>query len=153
MTENRGNDLPTVVVMTIATISVTLGDLMMSKAMRMLGPLTLPSLNDWWYGDASVSVRIVLYEIYQLLWSIFSQPTVWLAILFMLVFLVLWMIALSWSDLTFVMPLTALTYVLNALLVGPFLGEEVTSLRWLGTIAIAAGVAIVTLERSSPEKS
>jgi drug/metabolite transporter (DMT)-like permease len=56
------------------------------------------------------------------------------------------MVSLSWSDLTFVMPLTALTYVLNAILVGPVLGEVVSPTRWLGTILITLGVALVTLE-------
>jgi len=46
-----------------------------------------------------------------------------------------------------VMPLTALTYVLNAILVGPVLGEHVSLTRWVGTILIAAGVALVTLEK------
>ena len=138
--------------MTIATIAVTLGDLMMSKAMRNMGPIELPSVKSWWLDSSTTPLSNVLNEIYQLLWSIFSLPTVWLAIAFMLTFLVLWMIALSWSDLTFVMPLTALTYILNAILVGPFLGEEVSGVRWLGTILIAVGVGFVTLERSSEDK-
>jgi drug/metabolite transporter (DMT)-like permease len=87
-------------------------------------------------------------EVYDLLWRIFGTPQVWMAIGCMLTFLVLWMISLSWADLTFVMPLTALTYVLNAILVGPVLGEHVSPTRWVGTVLIALGVALVTLERA-----
>jgi drug/metabolite transporter (DMT)-like permease len=140
---------PTVVIMTVAVVFVTVGDLFMSLAMRRLGPLELPSLSLWWNGQSGLG-RLAL-EIYELGWTIFTQPLVWLAIGFMLTFLVLWMVALSWSDLTFVMPLTALTYVLNAILVGPFLGEAVTPLRWVGTLMIALGVALVSAEPDKQE--
>lgn len=131
-------------IMVIAVVAVTVGDLFMSHAMKKLGPLKVDSLFAWWNGNTGLAT--VGKDIYQLLWLIFTQVYVWIAIAFMLTFLVLWMVALSWSDLTFVMPLTALTYVLNAILVGPFLGEEVSPLRWLGTLLIAVGVALVSAE-------
>lgn len=139
------NGWPTVLVMVIAVVSVTIGDLFMSRAMKSLGPLKVESVAAWWAGQAPFSK--VFSELYGLAWSIFSQPSVWAAIGFMLVFLVLWMVALSWSELTFVMPLTALTYVLNAILVGPVLGESVSPMRWFGTLLIALGVALVSTEK------
>ena len=143
--------------MTIATVSVTVGDLLMSQAMRGLGPLRLDTLAPWWEGRQSLTTSEILWgglgDIYGLLWRIFVIPQVWLAIGCMLTFLVLWMVSLSWSDLTYVMPLTALTYILNALLVGPVLGEHVTLSRWMGTILIAVGVALVTIERPPKETS
>lgn len=144
----------TIVAMTIATVSVTIGDLFMSRAMRSLGPLRLPAFESWWSGKAGTGQALAELpgEVYRLFGAIFTQPQVWLAIGCMLTFLVLWMVSLSWSDLTFVMPLTALTYVLNAMLVGPVLGEVVSPMRWVGTLLIAGGVALVTLERP-PEKS
>lgn len=149
--------LATFVAMTIATVSVTVGDLLMSQAMRGLGPLRLDTLAAWWEGRQSLTTSEILWggleDIYGLLWRIFVIPQVWLAIGCMLTFLVLWMVSLSWSDLTYVMPLTALTYILNALLVGPVLGEHVTLSRWMGTILIAVGVALVTIERPPKETS
>ena len=123
----------------------------MSQAMRTLGPLTLPSLVSWWSGELGLLTAAgrLPGEIYGLLWLIFGTAKVWMGITCMLTFLVLWMISLSWSDLTFVMPLTALTYVLNAILVGPVLGEHVSPVRWMGTLLIAAGVALVTTDRST----
>jgi drug/metabolite transporter (DMT)-like permease len=142
--------LATTIAMLLATISVTVGDLLMSQAMRELGPLKLVSVEGWMAGKvaASFALRALPGEVNALLWTIFGSARVWMAIGCMLIFLVLWMISLSWSDLTFVMPLTALTYVLNAILVGPVLGEQVSSTRWVGTILIAVGVALVTLEKS-----
>jgi drug/metabolite transporter (DMT)-like permease len=133
--------------MILAVVAVTVGDLIMSRAMRGLGPLTIDSLGKWW--DGQVGFSKVLGDVYDVGWKIFTQPLVWAAIGFMLTFLVLWMIALSWSDLTFVMPLTALTYVLNAVLVGPALGEHVSALRWLGTLLIALGVVLVSADVDS----
>lgn len=147
--DHKDRRWPTIVIMVIAVTSVTVGDLFMSRAMKALGPLQLTSLRPWWDGKESLGV--LLSEIYIVGWSIFSQAYVWVAIGFMLTFLVLWMVALSWSDLTFVMPLTALTYVMNAILVGPFLGESVSALRWAGTLLIALGVALVTAEKQAEE--
>lgn len=144
MPEKKARKWPTIFIMVVAVVAVTVGDLIMSHAMRNLGPLTVDSLPLWWSGRAELGN--VALDVYELGWKIFSQPLVWLAIGFMLTFLVLWMIALSWSDLTFVMPLTALTYVLNAIAVGPALGEHVSGLRWVGTLLIALGVALVSAD-------
>lgn len=145
----------TTIAMIVATVSVTIGDLIMSSAMRKLGPLRLPALENWWNGQlpGEALFRALPADVGRLIWLIFTRLDVWLAIGCMLTFLVLWMVSLSWSDLTFVMPLTALTYVLNAILVGPVLGEHVSPTRWLGTLLIALGVGLVTLEKPASEKS
>jgi len=53
------------------------------------------------------------------------------------------MSALSWADLTYVLPATSLAYVLVAL-VGHFrLHEVISPTRWLGIALIAAGVGFV----------
>jgi len=62
-------------------------------------------------------------------------------------FLVLWMLTrltlLSWADLSFVLPVTAVGYVLTALVGKFFLAEDVSPLRWTGTFLIMAGTALV----------
>jgi drug/metabolite transporter (DMT)-like permease len=61
--------------------------------------------------------------------------------------LILWMLArmtlLSWADLTYVLPVTALGYVLTALMGRVFLGEHVSLGRWAGIALIVAGVVLV----------
>jgi drug/metabolite transporter (DMT)-like permease len=66
--------------------------------------------------------------------------------------LVLYATALAGADLSLVMPITAASYPLGALLARFFLHEEVNLARWLGTAIIAAGVAVVAWGegRSSP---
>ncbi len=71
------------------------------------------------------------------------NPWVALGILFLLTFFACYMSALSWADLTYVLPATSLAYVLVAL-VGHFrLHEEISPTRWLGIALIAAGVGFV----------
>jgi len=61
--------------------------------------------------------------------------------------LILWMFTrlalLSWADLSYVLPVTAIGYVLNAALGRLFLGEHISAARWAGTLLIVAGIALV----------
>ncbi|HKE04103.1 MAG TPA: EamA family transporter, partial [Blastocatellia bacterium] len=56
----------------------------------------------------------------------------------------LYLAALSWADLSFVLPITAFGYTLNALMSWRLLGEHVSLARWIGTIVICVGVAVVS---------
>jgi len=56
---------------------------------------------------------------------------------------------LSLADLSFVLPLTALGYILSALLGKMFLNEHVSPTQWLGTALIFFGVMLVS---STPAK-
>ncbi len=53
--------------------------------------------------------------------------------------------ALSIADASFVIPATAVTYVLNTLGAGVFLRERVSAIRWAGAALVAAGVYLVSL--------
>ena len=70
--------------------------------------------------------------------------------------LILWMLArmtlLGWADLTYVLPVTALGYVLSTALAAVFLGEHVSAKRWLGTGLIVCGTALVA-RGGQPEMS
>lgn len=61
--------------------------------------------------------------------------------------LILWMVSrmlfLRWADLTYILPVTSVGYVLNAVLGQAFLGETITAWRWAGTALIVAGAALV----------
>lgn len=50
---------------------------------------------------------------------------------------------LSLADLTFVLPMTAIGYVLAAILGRVFLHEQVSPTRWLAIFLIFAGAALV----------
>jgi uncharacterized membrane protein len=62
------------------------------------------------------------------------------------------MALLSLADLSFVLPVTAVGYILAALLGKVFLHELVTPQRWLGTVLIFAGAMLVgSTPRSTTE--
>jgi drug/metabolite transporter (DMT)-like permease len=64
-------------------------------------------------------------------------------ILLMIAFLVLYLVSLSWENLSFVLPLTAADYVLVTLMAHFLLHEDVSPIRWLGSILVAVGIAVV----------
>jgi uncharacterized membrane protein len=63
--------------------------------------------------------------------------------------LILWLLSrmtlLSWADLSYVLPVTSIGYVLTAFLGKYFFAEQITWQRWLGTIAIMTGMILVGL--------
>lgn len=72
-----------------------------------------------------------------------ANPWVAIGILFLLAFFATYTNALSWADLTYVMPATALGYVLLALVARFVLHEHISPLRWIGIVLITSGVGFV----------
>jgi len=64
-----------------------------------------------------------------------------------IVLLILWLLSrmalLSWADLSFVLPVTSVGYVLSAILGKYSLSEEISPARWAGIALIVAGTALV----------
>src|ERR1019366_10243341 len=68
------------------------------------------------------------------------QPWVALGVLLLIVWQLSRMALLSWADLSYVVPVTAVGYVVVALLGRIFLDERITMARWAGIGLIVAGV-------------
>lgn len=100
------------------------GDSLLSYGMKLAGSISLRHL--------SSLVLVVL------------NPWIAAGILFLLGFFASYMVALSWADLTFVLPATSFGYVLLTLIAKFLLHEHVTWTRWLGILFISAGVGFVT---------
>jgi uncharacterized membrane protein len=81
-----------------------------------------------------------------------AGPWVSLGICLLITWLLSRMLLLSWADLSYVLPVTALGYVLTALLSRLFLAEQITPARWGGTLLITAGVILVGLGNPHSEK-
>ena len=107
------------------TVCATAGDSLLARGMKQLG-----------------NINVSLHNLSALLLAILN-PWVTAGILFLLAFFACYISALSWADLTYVLPATSLAYVLVAL-VGHFrLHEEISLTRWLGIALITAGVGFV----------
>ena len=99
------------------------GDSLLSRGMKELGNVSLVRIPD-------------------LLLAI-TDPYVASGILLLLAFFGCYMTALSWADLTYVLPATSLGYVLVALIGKFLLREQVSAARWMGIILISMGVGFV----------
>ncbi len=75
---------------------------------------------------------------------------VFLGIFFLLAFMAAYLTALSWADLTYVLPATAFGYVFIVLIARFLLHEQISPMRWLGVFLISAGVAFAA---TGPESS
>jgi drug/metabolite transporter (DMT)-like permease len=75
--------------------------------------------------------------------SALANPWVIFGILFLLCFMSSYMTALSFADLTFVLPATAIGYVNMTLISIFWLHEHVSLQRWAGVVLIVAGVGLV----------
>jgi len=80
------------------------------------------------------------------------EPFVAVGVVALILALLARMALLSLADLSFVLPVTAVGYVIAVVLGKTFLHETVTNQRWLGTLLIFAGAALVgsTTRRTSP---
>jgi drug/metabolite transporter (DMT)-like permease len=72
-----------------------------------------------------------------------ANPYILLGIVSLLIFMWSYMTALSFADLSYVMPATAISYVLMTLLSIFWLHEHVGAERWSGILFIVTGVGIV----------
>jgi len=99
-------------------------------------------------GDSMLAVgmkhlaSVSLHDPASLIFAVLN-PWVACGVLLLLAFLASYMTALSFADLTYVLPATSLSYVLVAL-IGRFgFHESVSSARWLGIAFVTMGVGFV----------
>jgi uncharacterized membrane protein len=76
--------------------------------------------------------------------TVLFQPWVTLGVMLLIVWTLSRMALLSWADLSYVLPVTSVGYVLVALVSRVLLHEQITNRRWVGIMLIMAGVALVS---------
>lgn len=75
----------------------------------------------------------------------FFSPMVLLGVALLILWMLSRMALMSWVDLSFVLPITSVGYVISAMMGKYFLDEHISSQRWAGTLLIMAGIALVSL--------
>jgi drug/metabolite transporter (DMT)-like permease len=82
-----------------------------------------------------------------------ADPLVAIGIGMQILWLLMRMALLSVADLSYVLPVTAVGYILSTVLARVFLHEQVSKERWLGTLVIFVGTALVsfTVRRGNPQ--
>lgn len=119
--------MKTAIVLSVAVVANSVGSVFLSYGMK-----TFPAL------DATGPAWL-----FQATAQVLSNPWIIVGILLLITFLAAYMAALSWADLSFVLPATAPGYILTAILSRVFLEEQISPLRWAGTILIVAGTWLV----------
>jgi uncharacterized membrane protein len=75
--------------------------------------------------------------------SVFS-PMVLTGVTLLILWLLSRMTLMGWADLTYVLPVTSIGYVLSTLAGKFFLAEQISGKRWAGTLLIFAGALVVS---------
>ncbi len=114
---------------TVMVLASTTGDCLMSVAMKRVGDIGAlrRELGIWGVGK-----------------RVAHSPRMWLAVLFMAITFFTLLFALSWADVSLVVPAAAsLAFVTNAVAAKLFLHEIVDRRRWIAAFLVCCGVALL----------
>ena len=118
--------MKTLVMVFAMMVCATTGDSLLKRGMTQIGPVTLNHTG-----------------LFQAFWSAMTSTTIWLAILFLIGFMLSNMTVLSWADYSYVMPASAIGYAAVTFVGMALLGETVSLRRWIGVALICVGVFLV----------
>jgi uncharacterized membrane protein len=126
MASERRLRIKTLAMVLAMVVCANVGDLLLKHGMAQIGAVELTA-----HGIAQAFLQTI------------ASGTVWLAILFLIGFMVSYMTVLSWADYSYVMPAGAFGYAVLTLLAVVFLHESVSARRWIGVVLICVGVLLV----------
>ncbi len=97
--------------------------------------------------------RVSVAEIVRVVKAGITSPFVLLGVLFEALFFGCLLILMSESDISFLWPLTALSFVMTTVAALLFLGERVSSVRWAGVVFIMIGAALISYSEHAKAKA
>jgi drug/metabolite transporter (DMT)-like permease len=106
-----------------ATLCVSIGEALLSVGMKQVAKANVSGLA--FVIAAATNARVLL------------------GTALMAAFFAIYAVTLSEADFSFVLPLTALSFLFGAIIAHFYLAETVTTTRWIGTLVIMVGVAVV----------
>ena len=110
-------------IMLVAVVALAIGETLLSKGMKQVDR-----------REGSWALQAV---------AVLRSPWIWAGLILLILHVGLYMLTLKVADLSLALPLTAASYPLAAVLAKFYLKEEVGTARWIGTLVITAGVALV----------
>lgn len=113
-----GNRAVVLGLLLVAVFCSSLGDVAISQGMKLVGAASDP-------------------------WAALLNPYLFGGVGLHMGFMVLYVAALSREELSFVLPVTGLDFVLVGLFAAVWAGEDLGFLRWTGTLLVSAGVGLV----------
>jgi drug/metabolite transporter (DMT)-like permease len=116
-----------IVYILISVLAGATGQILLKKGMGSMGPLTLTTS-----------------QLGATLWRIGTNPFVIIGLIIYVGGTVFWLTALSRVDLSYAYPFASLSYVVMLAASWLLFGENITSLRLLGTLVICVGVFLIS---------
>ncbi len=115
------------VAMTAAAASAAIGQILLRRGMQQVGSLEnyAPMALLAYFGQTVTNWYVIVGTVLNT------------------VFYVLFLAALSWTDVTVALPMTAIEYGFAALLAVVYLKEQVSPLRWAGIALVVLGVVLI----------
>ena len=120
--------LRVLIAMTVAAGSAAVGQILVRRGMQQVGSL-----------ENYAPLALINY-----FWQALSNPYVIGGTVLNAVFYFLFLAALSWTDVTVVLPLTAIEYGFAAFLAVMILKEQVSPMRWSGIALVILGVVLIS---------
>lgn len=111
----------------VLVLSDVIGSLCFSRGMKQVG------------APKAFQVQ----ELWRLVCRALMTPLVSVGVFFLAIQFLMYVVLLSWADLSFVLPATALTDPVNVLGSSLILKEKVTLTRWIGVFIICIGVYLI----------
>src|SRR5271154_3932328 len=124
-------------ILIVGLIFESTGVILLKKGMTHIG-----NMND-----------VAAAEIFRLVKAGATNPQILLGVFFEALFFICLLILMSKSDISFLWPLTALSFVFATFAAIWFLGENVSAVRWIGVILIVIGAAFISYSEHAKEKS
>lgn len=121
--------LKVLIAMTIAAAAAAVGQIFVRQGMQQVGALEqyAPLALMGYFGRALLNPYVVIGTVLNG------------------VFYFLFLAALSWTDVTVVLPMTALEFGMAAILAVLLLNEVVPTMRWAGIALVIAGVFLIAV--------
>lgn len=116
-----------IVAMTIAAGSAAIGQILIRRGMLQVGSL-----------ENYAPLQMIIY-----FWHALCNPYVIGGTILNAAFYFLFLAALSWTDVTVALPMTAIEYGFAALLAVLILKESVPPIRWAGIAFVVIGVILI----------
>ena len=113
----------------IIVLSNAAGDVFLTKGMKQIGDIS----------------ELRPFQVLRTIRRILGNPNFLAGIACLTLSFFSFLSVLSWADLSFVIPATAIYYVVTVLGAKFLLGERIDLMRWAGTLLVCLGVAFVCL--------
>lgn len=113
----------------ILVLANAIGEVLIAKSMKHLGEIS----------------TLRLSELVKIVWRILRNKLFVIGFVLMALNFVVFLILLSLADLSLVMPLTALGFVIKTFGAKIFLKEKISRERLIGTLLVCVGVALISL--------